>query len=136
VYEGIFILNSVKIRIGQTAPQIIWKSELNNAWGISIAAVLLISIYWMVRSSLKRKSTKASPKLELLGRSTYFFYLVHLTVAGSFANLVVRVFSLSDQSYIPFLSLFLFAVGTSIFFAKCVEKPLSAKIKSLLSFNN
>jgi peptidoglycan/LPS O-acetylase OafA/YrhL len=129
-FELILVLNSVKIRILQTKPQISWNGDLNVNYGVLFMAFIGI---WLFISVLKFHTSipsKGHKYIELLGKSTYFFYLTHLTFAGSMTNLLVSWLKVQGNSLLPFLLMFLLLTALSIFFVRFVEGPLTKLLKN------
>ena len=126
--EALFVLNSVSIRISQTKHQIATPESLNNLIGSSAVAIELVLITYFVWLSFE-SSFKTSSVMQLLGRSTYFFYLIHLTLAGSLANAISRYFHFGAASWVPFSSAFIVSIASSLVFCRYLEQPIASWMK-------
>lgn len=132
VFEMILVLNSVKIRIMQTKPQISWNGDLNVFYGAFFVLLIGILLFVSVLRFHTSISSKRSQYVELFGKSTYFFYLTHLTLAGSLTNFFVNWLKIQGNSLLPFLLMFLAVTISSVIFARFVEVPLTKLLKNWL----
>jgi peptidoglycan/LPS O-acetylase OafA/YrhL len=127
-----------------------WVAGLQNPWGIIlnnyfIAASIALFFYGLLTEQTVFKKLLANPFVELLGKASYIFYLIHL---GYMANYIRHSFDwLNDAAYSlydkwglnwvsPFqfdqlnlIYAFIVLNGISIILFKFIEEPLNHYIR-------
>lgn len=127
-----------------------WSAGLHNPFGVVTNNYLLpvciaMFFYGLITEKSLMKKVLANPFIELLGKSSYIFYLIHLgymynMLLTSFNWLNERVFSLYDKWGVDWVSpfqydslnlLYAFIVlnGISILLFKTIEEPLNHYIR-------
>lgn len=97
---------------------------LNNVF---LPLAIAVFFYGLLAEKTILKKILASPLLELLGKSSYVFYLIHL---GFVVDIFDRIFPLQNV-YVHVLLLFIFINLLSVLLYKFAEEPLRRFIKNI-----
>jgi peptidoglycan/LPS O-acetylase OafA/YrhL len=143
IFVCVWIMSILPIPKGQVA-------GLHNPLGIItnnylLAASIALFFYGLLTEATRLKSILSNPFVELLGKSSYIFYLIHLGYLYNFVNfgfntLNEYVFRLYDKwevdwvspfqyDYLNVFYAFVLLNGLSIMLYKLVEEPLNLYIR-------
>ncbi|HVW14893.1 MAG TPA: acyltransferase [Mucilaginibacter sp.] len=143
IFFCVWILSRLPIPAG-------WFVGLQNPFGIIANNYLLpIAIatffYGLITETTKMKMVLANPFVELLGKSSYIFYLIHLGYMYIYISRGInwlndRVFNLYDKwnvdwhspfeyDWLNIIYAFILLNGLSILLFKCIEEPLNHYIR-------
>lgn len=139
----VFIMSQLSIPQG-------WMAGLHNPWGIItnnylLAVCIALFFYGLVTENTRFKKILANPFVELLGKSSYIFYLIHLGYIYNYLRdginwLNDRIFDYYDKigvdwhspleyDWLNVVFLFILLNGISILLFKTIEEPLNHYIR-------
>lgn len=127
-----------------------WTAGLHNPWGIVtnnylLAICIAMFFYGLLTETTVLKKVLSNPFVELLGKSSYIFYLIHLGYMYDFVHKFLnwlndRVFDLYDKWSVDWHSPFEYDIvnlviafivlnAVSILLFKTIEEPLNHYIR-------
>jgi peptidoglycan/LPS O-acetylase OafA/YrhL len=127
-----------------------WTAGLQNPYGIVtnnylLAMSITLFFYGLLTENSVLKNVLANPFVELLGKSSYIFYLIHLGYIYGYISTAINwlndwVFNLYDKwgvnwhspfeyDWLNLIYAFIVLNAVSVLLYKCIEEPLNHAIR-------